>query len=147
MVEHKVSSLPVVEAGRVIGIITETDIFKQFAAVLGGGASSLRLTVQVADAPGEFGQLASRIAQVGGNITSVVAHAAGQPERANITLRALFSLWTLRALLTLRTYLSLLALRSLWPFRSLVYEAHAEDSDSSFLVCLEMQGHVVQSWN
>ena len=87
MVEHKISSLPVVEAGRVVGIITETDIFKQFAAVLGGGAFTLRLTVQVADTPGQLAELAGRIAQVGGNICSVVAYAADRPGRLNITLR------------------------------------------------------------
>jgi acetoin utilization protein AcuB len=87
MVKHKIGSLPVVETGQVIGIITETDIFKQFAAVLGGGSDSLRLTVQVADIPGQLALLASRIAQVNGNISSVVAYAADQPERINFTLR------------------------------------------------------------
>jgi acetoin utilization protein AcuB len=87
MVEHKIGSLPVVDAGKVAGIITETDIFKQFAAVLGGGSDSLRLTVQVADAAGQLAELASRIAQVNGNLTSVVAYPASQPGRTNITLR------------------------------------------------------------
>lgn len=87
MVQHKIGSLPVVDAGEVVGIITETDIFKQFAAVLGGGSDSLRLTVQVADTPGQLAELASRIARVGGNICSVVAYAADRPERINITLR------------------------------------------------------------
>jgi acetoin utilization protein AcuB len=77
----------VVEAGQVIGIITETDIFKQFAAVLGGGSDSLRLTVQVADVPGQLARLADRIAQVNGNICSVVGYAAEHPERINFTLR------------------------------------------------------------
>nr|HID13639.1 CBS domain-containing protein [Anaerolineae bacterium] len=87
MVEHKIGSLPVVEAGRIVGIITETDIFKQFAAVLGGGTGSLRLTVQVPDVPGQLAELAGRIARVNGNISSVVAYAADRPERINITLR------------------------------------------------------------
>jgi acetoin utilization protein AcuB len=87
MVEHKIGSLPVEEDGRVVGIITETDIFKQFAAVLGGGTSSLRLTVQVPDVPGQLAELSSRIAQISGNISSVVAYKATQPERINITLR------------------------------------------------------------
>jgi acetoin utilization protein AcuB len=87
MVEHKIGSLPVEEDDRVVGIITETDIFKQFAAVLGGGTSSLRLTVQVPDVPGQLAELSSRIAQVGGNISSVVAYQATQSERVNITLR------------------------------------------------------------
>ena len=87
MLKHKIGSLPVVDAGQVVGIITETDIFRQFAAVLGGGTNSLRLTVQVADTPGQLAELAGRIAQVNGNISSVVAYAAGQPEWINITLR------------------------------------------------------------
>jgi acetoin utilization protein AcuB len=87
MVERKIGSLPVEEDGHVVGIITETDIFKQFAAVLGGGTSSLRLTVQVSDVPGQLAELSSRIAQVSGNISSVVAYKAAQPERINITLR------------------------------------------------------------
>ena len=87
MMERKINSLPVVEAGQVVGIITETDIFKQFAAVLGGGTDLLRLTVQVADVPGQLAQLAGRIAEVNGNLSSVIAWAADQPGRINITLR------------------------------------------------------------
>jgi acetoin utilization protein AcuB len=87
MVEHKIGSLPVVEEERLVGIITETDMFKQFAAMLGGGSDSLRLTVQVADTPGQLAELTSRIAQVNGNISSVVAYAADEPERINVTLR------------------------------------------------------------
>ena len=87
MVEHKIGSLPVVEDGRVVGIITETDVFSQFAAVLGGGTDSLRLTVQVPHVPGQLARLAGRIALVGGNISSVVAYDAGRPERINLVLR------------------------------------------------------------
>jgi acetoin utilization protein AcuB len=87
MVQHKIGCLPVVEAGQVVGIVTETDIFEQFAAVLGGGSSALRLTVQVDDTPGQLAHLAGRIAEVQGNICSVVAHGASQPGRINITLR------------------------------------------------------------
>lgn len=87
MVKHKIGSLPVVEEGVLVGIITETDIFKQFAAALGGGTNSLRLTVRLANVPGQFAQLASRIAQVNGNIISVVTYPAESTERINITLR------------------------------------------------------------
>jgi len=87
MVEHKIGSLPVVDDGQVVGIITETDIFEQFAAVLGGRTDSLRLTVQVPDVPGQLAELSGRIAELNGNISSIVAHAADQPGRINITLR------------------------------------------------------------
>jgi acetoin utilization protein AcuB len=87
MVKHKIGSLPVVEDGILVGIITETDIFKQFVAALGGGTNSLRLTVQIANVPGQFAQLASRIAQVHGNIISAVTYPADPPNRMNLTLR------------------------------------------------------------
>ena len=87
MVGHKIGSLPVMEEGQVVGIITETDIFKQFAGVLGGGTGSLRLTVQVPHVPGQLAELASRIARVDGNISSIVAYGADRGGRINITLR------------------------------------------------------------
>lgn len=87
MVQHKIGSLPVVDSGRLVGIITETDIFKRFAAILGGGTDLLRLTVQVADVPGQLAELAGRIAGVQGNISSVVAYPASHPGRMNFTLR------------------------------------------------------------
>lgn len=87
MVEHKIGSLLVIEGGRMVGIITETDIFKQFVASLGGGTDSTRLSVQVDNIPGQIASLASRIAQVNGNILSLATYPANQPERINITLR------------------------------------------------------------
>lgn len=36
MVGHKIGGLPVVEAGELVGIITETDVFKALAAALRG---------------------------------------------------------------------------------------------------------------
>ncbi|NIV30230.1 MAG: CBS domain-containing protein [Anaerolineae bacterium] len=87
MVENKIGSLPVMEEGQVVGIITETDIFKQFAGMLGGGTGSLRLTVQMPHVPGQLAELASRIARVDGNISSIVAYGADRGGRINITLR------------------------------------------------------------
>jgi acetoin utilization protein AcuB len=87
MVQHKIGSLPVLEAGKLIGIITETDIFKRFAAILGGGSESLRLTVQVDDKPGQLADLTGRIARINGNIVSVVSSPAEQLGRMNFTLR------------------------------------------------------------
>ena len=87
MVQHKIGSLPVLENGKLVGIITETDIFKRFVAILGGGSDSLRLTIQLADKPGQLAELAGRIARVNGNIISVVSSPAEQPDRFNFTLR------------------------------------------------------------
>ncbi len=88
MIEHDVGGLPVVdEGGRVVGIITRSDLFAQFAEALGADTPSLRITVQVPDRPGELARLAGRIAQAGGNICSVVSHRPKESGRMNLTLR------------------------------------------------------------
>ena len=87
MIEHKIRCLTVVEEGAVVGIITETDIFRQFATVLGGGSGSLRLTVQMPNAPGLFAKLTGCIARVQGDITSFVGYPDENPERYNAALR------------------------------------------------------------
>jgi len=47
MISNRISGLPVVEDGEVVGIITETDIFKTLVSMFGGGKAGLRLTLEV----------------------------------------------------------------------------------------------------
>jgi acetoin utilization protein AcuB len=72
MVANKIGSLPVVDGGRLVGIITETDIFKQFVEILGGQAEAIRVTVVVPDTPGALAKVINAIAELQGNIRSVV---------------------------------------------------------------------------
>jgi acetoin utilization protein AcuB len=53
MVKEKISALPVTEAGRLIGIVTETDVLELFVRGMGAGEPSSRIDVQVPkDGPG-----------------------------------------------------------------------------------------------
>ena len=85
MLEHKVGGLPVIEDGKLVGIITESDIFAQLVETLGGDVLSLRITVQVPDRPGQFAQVTAKIAELGCNISSVLSSRAG--DRVNLTMR------------------------------------------------------------
>ncbi|MFN3334199.1 MAG: CBS domain-containing protein, partial [Caldilinea sp.] len=72
MVNHKIGGLPVVDdAGVIVGVITETDIFKAFVEMLGGGQPGLRLTVQVPPGAGTLARLSGKITELGGLILSV----------------------------------------------------------------------------
>lgn len=86
MLQERVNRLLIVEGGRLIGIITASDIFRQLITILGGGSSAIRLTVEVDNVPGQLAQLAGAIASVGGNIVSV-ATAAETEEHVTLTLR------------------------------------------------------------
>jgi acetoin utilization protein AcuB len=86
MVSHKIGSLPVADNGRLIGIITETDIFKQFVVILGGQTRAVRLTVEVQDTPGEFAKVVNVIAALRGNLLSAILTPGVKAQTRSVTL-------------------------------------------------------------
>lgn len=72
MISRKIGGLPVVdESGAVLGVITETDIFKAFTELLGGGEHGLRVEVRVPNQKGVLAKLTQMITGMGGNILSL----------------------------------------------------------------------------
>jgi len=73
MEEKDISGLPVVDdAGRLVGIITQTDIFKVFVEIFGTKREgTIRYTMEMPDKPGELLEVAKRIYEAGGNIISI----------------------------------------------------------------------------
>ena len=71
---HRIGSLPVVNsAGRLEGIITETDILHAFVRILGVVEPSTRLEVALEDRPGELSRALTVISDtVGLNVVSAV---------------------------------------------------------------------------
>jgi acetoin utilization protein AcuB len=87
MIENKIGCLPVMRGDELVGVITETDMFKAFVEVLGGEEASLRITLRVPDVRGELARLAGMIAELGGNICSVAAFRGEDPDHVYITFR------------------------------------------------------------
>jgi len=87
MVENKFGCLPVIGAGKLVGVITETDIFKSFVEILGGEDATLRVTLRVPDVRGELSRLSEVIAELGGNICSVAAFESEDAEHAYLVFR------------------------------------------------------------
>ena len=72
MVANKVGGLPVVdEQNKIVGIITETDIFETFVEMFAGGQTGLRLTLSVPERKGVLAKLATTIFELGGSVESV----------------------------------------------------------------------------
>ena len=70
MREHDVGGLPVVDAGKVVGIITETDIFDSFIEIMGFKDQGSRIAVEIEDdKPGILARVAGIIAGYDVNIT------------------------------------------------------------------------------
>jgi acetoin utilization protein AcuB len=70
MLERKIGGLPVVRDGILLGIITESDIFRIFAELLGATEPGIRISVLAPNYKGALAQLSTAIAQGGGMITA-----------------------------------------------------------------------------
>jgi acetoin utilization protein AcuB len=67
MADNKIGGLPVMRDGGVVGIITETDLFKMFLELLGAREMGIRVTVLVVEKPGELAKLTKAISEAGGD--------------------------------------------------------------------------------
>lgn len=87
MADNKIGSLPVVENGKVIGIITETDLFKIFLELFGARHSGVRVTALVPDVPGELAALTTALRDAGGNIVALGTFLGESAETRTITIK------------------------------------------------------------
>ncbi len=77
MRDNNIGFLPVVDDGKLIGIITESNIFESFIELLGFREYGTRLTVEADDEPGIMSHLTSITGKHGANITHVAVYRGG----------------------------------------------------------------------
>jgi len=70
MADKKIGGLPVVDGDKVVGMITETDLFKVFLELMGARDKGVRVTATIDDKPGELAKVTKAIADAGGNFIS-----------------------------------------------------------------------------
>ena len=70
MVDNKVGGLPVMAGDEIIGVITESDLFKILLELMGARETAVRLTALIPDVPGELDKLTHAIAEAGGSFIS-----------------------------------------------------------------------------
>ncbi len=87
MYEWKISGLPVLEKGKLVGIITESDIFKIFLEVMGWGEKGTRIEILVEDKPGVLAKVSGIIKEFNINIVSIVTAKAEEPEKRILIMR------------------------------------------------------------
>lgn len=85
MEEHRVSGLPVVDGGTLVGILTITDLLRAFVGFLGLREGGVRVTVDLPDAPGAL----AKVAEAGppSNIIAAVTVGVVEGERRRLVLR------------------------------------------------------------
>jgi acetoin utilization protein AcuB len=87
MTDNKIGGLPVVKDDRVVGIITETDLFKIFLELMGARDKGVRVTALVPEVVGELAKITKAIADVGGNFVSFGQTAGEDPSNREVTFK------------------------------------------------------------
>lgn len=87
MVDNKIGALPVMRGDKLVGIITETDVFKVFLELLGAREKGLRLTLLVPEAQGVLASLTGTIAELGGNIIALGTFKGEDPTNRIVTVK------------------------------------------------------------
>jgi acetoin utilization protein AcuB len=74
MLENKISSLPVIDHnGSLVGIITQTDIFKALISITGVYTGGIAFAFSLEDRPGSIREVADVVRSHGGGIVSILS--------------------------------------------------------------------------
>ena len=79
--EQKIGGMPVVDNGKLVGVITAVDILEAFIDIMGVLRSSSRLDVQLSDSRDAFQEVSQIIREHNGEIISVGILSQDSPER------------------------------------------------------------------
>ncbi len=87
MQDYGIGCLPVLKDNKIIGIITETDIFHAFIDLFGARFPGVRVTFEVDEKPGQLAKIATGIAGLNGNIITTLHSDAKDDLHRIITLK------------------------------------------------------------
>jgi len=87
MTDRKIGSLPVVRNGQLVGIITESDLFKLFQELLGARQKGVRLTMLLPEVRGTLAKITAAIAQKGGYIHALGTFLGEDPTNFLLTMK------------------------------------------------------------
>lgn len=87
MYEHKIGCLPVLRAGALVGIITESDVFRTFMELFATRQKGVRVTMTIPDREGELAKIAQAVANQQGDIVACGFYLAEEPTKAGLVLK------------------------------------------------------------
>jgi acetoin utilization protein AcuB len=87
MAENKIGGLPVMRGAQVVGMITETDLFRVLLEMTGAREKGVRATVAVPDRAGQLARLTRAVAEAGGNIIALSTFAGDDMSHSLVMLK------------------------------------------------------------
>jgi acetoin utilization protein AcuB len=87
MADNKIGSMPVVQDDRIVGIITETDLFKMLLELMGAREMGVRVTALLSDQRGKLAKLAQAVANEGGDFLAFGVFSGADPSNRMVTFK------------------------------------------------------------
>jgi len=87
MADNQISGLPVMRGGALVGMITESDLFKVFLELLGARTWGLRTTIKVHEGRGVLADLTEQLSVHGGHIVSLGTFWGDDPTNREIAFK------------------------------------------------------------
>jgi len=87
MADNKIGGVPVIRDGHVVGIITETDLFKIFLEFMGAREKGIRITALLEEKPGQLAKITKAISEAGGNFVAFGQFTGEDPSNRLVTFK------------------------------------------------------------
>ena len=87
MADNKIGGLPVMREDELVGIVTETDLFKAFLELLGARLPGVRVMALIPDAKGTLAKITNAVFGAGGNIMAFGQSRDASGTRWQVTLK------------------------------------------------------------
>lgn len=87
MADNKIGGLPVTRDDEVVGMITETNLFKVFLELMGAREPGVRITATIPEQRGQLARLTQAIAEAGGNFIAFGQFAGVSPNTRLLTFK------------------------------------------------------------
>jgi acetoin utilization protein AcuB len=87
MADNKIGGLPVMRDNHVVGIITETDLFKIFLELMGARENGIRVTALIEEKRGQLAKITEAIANAGGNFIAFGQFSGEDPSTRLVTFK------------------------------------------------------------
>lgn len=87
MADNKIGGLPVMRKDQLVGIITETDLFKIFLELMGAREMGVRVTVTIQEERGQLARITQAIANAGGNFVAFGQFTGASPMTRLVTFK------------------------------------------------------------
>jgi len=87
MVDNSIGGLPVMRGDKLVGMITESDLFKVFLELLGAREWGLRVTIKVEEGRGVLAKLTQSLSNIGADIVTLGTFWGDDPTNREIAFK------------------------------------------------------------